>query len=198
MPPPLEAAAGGRRRGRPVGGHASWSRCRGVVGKALDEDFGLVVGREACHAKGPAEGPPFLFEPSLSAFCSQDRPDGMLQFIDDCLSSPVVDSSGPGGCGLALLSLTAHDTTHQLESTEPAVVFDNDDHCGEQAWPSVQSIIATFKKPLVQPILPSTPTCARPRRLGWRRMMTRSLSGVPALQPRASSVTTSWRRRPER
>jgi hypothetical protein len=58
---------------------------------------------------------------------------------------------------LGPLSPTAHDTTHQLESTEPVVVFDNDDHCGEQAWPSVESFIATFKKPLVQPILPSTP-----------------------------------------
>jgi len=122
-----------------------------VVRKALDEDFGLVVGHLGCLASDSADGPSFLFEPSTSAL-ELDGPLSMLHFIDDCLAAHV--NTGPDGTHLFLASSGERPSMHEAPGVDHAVQAPSTDgEPNNHVRPTVESFIAKYKKPLEQPIL---------------------------------------------
>lgn len=134
---------------------------------ALEEEFGLLAGRLARIPTGPVIGPDCLFGSSQEA-----QSDGGFYrvAVDICLSGPEDTGSGPCSPGMAQLQfgpeqtgtgITSTSSAHDSEPPTSPLAFVGDDVTEETTLRagtlSVDEFISSFKLPLPEPILLSTP-----------------------------------------
>lgn len=200
----------------PRRGQASWSRGRGFVGAALHDEFDLIAGLGVCTGPRPlSSGPEVVFG---SVFC--DEPDNVERDVgrevDVCLArledvshqtpvgvqstthfpqSPVpceeLDEPRLDGCVGADEPISSAAIDGELAPNDGRSVEGTLPH--QQVRVAADEFISALKKPLQQPILPTTP---KPRKTRSERA--RELSDAELIPKRSIRLAKKSKNRAPR